>query len=294
MKAPKGAVLSIDGLTEGTHFRSSWAARLRKDFGLSLGRELGWKLMGSSLSDLAATAATGDRWAMIYLGAPSRTRMDFLMDFLSGVRAAAKEYDCAIVGGDTVKAQTLSLVIAVGGKNQERRVLTRSGARPGDLICVAGRIGDAAAGLAILNQRFNRIPRQAGKYFVEKFFRPRPLIREGEILLGEPGVRSLMDVSDPLDQSLEILCRASSVGGMVDVSRLPVSEKYEKYFGKDTSLLSCGEDYSLLFTMQAKAQSRLAKRLPFAVIGAIHRKRMGIQYFVEGRPCRPARSFRHF
>jgi thiamine monophosphate kinase len=73
-------VLSIDGLAEGTHFQLSWDSRVRS-YGLSLGRSLGWKLLGSSLSDLAAMGDVENRWAMIFVGAPPSLKADFLREF---------------------------------------------------------------------------------------------------------------------------------------------------------------------------------------------------------------------
>jgi thiamine monophosphate kinase len=85
MADPRSTTLSIDGLTEGTHFETSWAPAVRSLLGVSLGRALGWKLLGSALSDLAAMGAVSQRWAMIYLGAPPQVRASFLLDFHQGL-----------------------------------------------------------------------------------------------------------------------------------------------------------------------------------------------------------------
>lgn len=268
LKKPSNAVLSIDGLTEGTHFLSSWAPRLKKDFGLSLGRALGWKLMGSGLSDLAAMGDTDRRWAMIYLAAPAHTPVSFLMDFFKGVKEKARQCQCALAGGDTVRGKDLSMVVAVGAQ-LKGKPLTRSGAKPGDLLCVTGRIGDANAGLKILMGRHARLP-AAGGTFVKEFFNVEPRFKEGRRLAHTAGVTSLMDLSDPLGSSINILTRASSVGARVFV---------------EPDILACAEDYELLFTARPQALKHL-QGLSFSVIGEITAARAGT--FKKGS------SFEHF
>src|SRR4051812_27670292 len=75
LRRPKGLVLSIDALTDGTHFRSKWEKPLKARYGLSLGRVLGWKLLGASLSDLAAMGDVRERWSLIFLAAPAEARV---------------------------------------------------------------------------------------------------------------------------------------------------------------------------------------------------------------------------
>jgi thiamine-monophosphate kinase len=293
MAAPRGAVLSIDGLTEGTHFRSTWAPFLKKSFGRSLGEELGWKLLGSGLSDLAAMGDVCSRWALIYLGAPSTTPLDFLMDFSTGVTKAARHADCVIAGGDTVRAHDLSLVVAVGGRMAGRPVC-RSGAKAGDQLCVAGTVGDAAIGLRILDRAISLSSRIDAPYFVRQFFRPLPRFDEGRILARATGVTSLMDLSDPLGASIKLLLRSSGVGAEVDVDLIPVSAPYAAEFKKTPSLLSAGEDYGLLFTASAAAVSRLSSKMAFSVIGEIRPRQHGLRFTHHGKRCSPPVSFEHF
>lgn len=292
-KAPR-AVLSIDGLTEGTHFKMRWASLSQKDAGLALGRGLGWKLLGSALSDLAAMGPTKNRWAMIFLGAPPSTSLRFLQDFYRGLRETAKRYDCVLAGGDTVKAREISMVAAVGAELSGSKAITRSGARPGHLLCVAGSVGDAAAGLRLLEEQ-QRLPPLEQKYFIRRFFDARPLFKMADVL-GQPssGVSAMMDLSDSLWESVQLLCEMSGVGARVEMTSVPVSGMYERQFGWDKSLWSGGEDYSLLFTALPAAAYKLAKGWPVQVIGYVLPKRRGVRIFHKNKPCPPPDVYRHY
>ncbi len=294
LKNPGRSVLSIDGLTEGTHFRSKWARRCESIGGFSLGRGLGWKLLGCSLSDLAAMGRTKNRWAMVYLGAPGATPLPFLNDLQHGVAEAAKKFRCALAGGDTVKASQLSLVAAVGGDLQGSRALRRSGARPGDLLCLAGVVGDALVGLKLLEGKIKIHSRPDAAYFVRRFFDHQPMFDAGAALAAEPAVTSAIDLSDALKDSVEILCEASGTGARVRLDSVPVSAAHRRWQGPSAALLTGGEDYALLFTLRAAALSRLRRKIPFAVIGRMTRKAQGLQYSLRGKPVAVPASFQHF
>ncbi len=294
LRNPNRLVLSIDGLTEGTHFKFSWARRCQTLTGFSLGRALGWKLMGSSLSDLAAMGHVEDLWALIYLGAPSQVPISFLNDFTLGLKEMAQKFKCVLAGGDTVKSKDLSLVCAVGGKLKGARSIQRKGAKPGDLVCLAGTIGDAALGLKILQNQMTLRSHQAKAYFVKRFFKPEPLFREARILSREKGVSSLKDLSDSLPESLEILSQESCVGMEIAAERVPVSSSFRSHFKMTPVLWGGGEDYSLLFTASRKSIDRLKKKLTFSVIGRIVPPSQGLQYFFHGAQFKPKHFFQHF
>src|SRR5262249_24429137 len=154
------------------------------------GRGLGWKLLGSSLSDLAAMGRTNHRWAMIYLGAPGTTKISLLEELNRGVHEAAQHFNCALAGGDTVRAQQMSLVCAVGGDLVGSRVLERTGARAGDLLCVAGLVGDAMIGLKVLDRKLALHSKSDRAYFIKRFFTATPLFSEGEALAKDSFVTS--------------------------------------------------------------------------------------------------------
>lgn len=284
-------VLSIDALTEGTHFRSGWDVRVRHLLGVPLARALAWKLLGGCVSDLASMGATSRRWAMVYLGAPGATRLSWLNDLYKGIDESARSLGCVLSGGDTVRAREVTMVAAVGGR-LEGRALTRRGARPGMLWGIVGQVGDAAAGLRVLDGKAPGHSRRDARHFVERFFRVRPQLEMGKRLSREKGVGGAMDVSDALSDCLSIFCRDSNVGGDIEIDSLPTSSVFKRHFGP-TMALSGGEDYALLFAATPRAANRLA-RSGAAIIGRVREKRHGLTYRYHGRPVPPPRSFQHF
>lgn len=292
-KSPR-AVLSIDGLTESTHFKFSWFRQWNSAFGFSFGEGLGWKLLGRSLSDLAAMGDVDSRWAMVYLGAPGNLPFSLIKDIFKGVREAAQRFKCVLVGGDTSKSTQLTLVSAVGGNLVGKRPLTRDGASAGDLIAISGTVGDASVGLKILERKLTLPSKADSHYFVEKFFKHEPLFNQGKILARENGVSSLIDLSDSLAESINIILGKKNLGANIYIDQIPVSKVFESHFSTDPSILSGGEDYSLLFTVKKSALSRLRKKLKFQIIGEVKPGQSGVQYFRRAKKIKTGSYFEHF
>lgn len=290
LRKPNGLVISIDGLTEGTHFKTSWMQGFKKKYGFPFGRALGWKLMGSSLSDLAAMGKTRHRWAMIYLGVPPTVKRDFVMNIFSGIKDYALRYDCVLAGGDTVKARQISLVAAVGAQIASQKILKRTNAKPGDLLAVAGLVGDAGLGLRVLNGE----PMKNAKGFVRNFFEHKPLFNESDILSREPAVTSAIDLSDSLSSSVDILTTASKVGAEVCLERIPRSKSFLSVCKTMDDIDFSGEDYGLLFTLKQTGFERLRNKMKFSVIGQITPSSNRIRYFLNGHPFSFRKGFRHF
>lgn len=293
LRRPPSLVLSIDGLTQGTHFRWTWAGKLKRRYGLPFGKALGWKLAGCSLSDLAAMGDVRDRWIMVYLGGPPSLSLRFLRDVYDGIREQIHRFNALLVGGDTVRAKELTLVAAVGGRLVSRP-LSRFTAQAGDLLCVAGTVGDAAAGLDILEGKKRLRSLDEERTFVERFFKHRPLFEPAALLSQEPGVTSLIDLSDSLKDTVDIICESSRLGAQVEVNHIPVSPLYARRFQKEERLLTGGEDYALLFTLQKGRVHRLGRVLKFAVVGEMKPKAFGVRFLNGGRLCRSLSGFQHF
>jgi len=285
-------VLSIDGLTDGTHFRSAWERRVQRLLGVSLGRALAWKLLGSCVSDLASMGRTSRRWAMIYLGAPGSARLSFLEQLTLGFDEAARRQDVALAGGDTVRARDVSLVAAVGG-SLSGRPLTRRGARAGMKWCLGGNVGDAAAGLLMLDGKKKSVPPVAARTFVRRFFDVRPQLALGGRLSRERGVGGAMDVSDALSDCLSVFCRDSGVGAEIDLDSLPLSAPFRRHFPPEFALTG-GEDYVLLFAADAATARHLERSAGATVIGDVTPKKEGIGYRRGGRRVTLPSSFQHF
>jgi thiamine-monophosphate kinase len=290
-------VLSIDGLTEDTHFRMSWSQRVERIGGFSLARGLGWKLLGSALSDLAAMGHSERRWAMIYLGGRGSLSLNFLNDLYAGLREKARRYRCALAGGDTVRAHHTTLVAAVGADQPRARPLRRDAAKAGDVILVAGFIGDASVGLDVLDGSVRvggRMKKRSAAYFVRRFFEHTPEFEVAEKLARLKHIACAMDVSDSLHETVSSVCEMSGVSAILHVEKIPVSAFYRRWATFGPALLSAGENYALLFTCPATRARAAAAATGASIVGVITSARRPPQYFLDGKPVQPSPLFGHF
>jgi len=136
---PAGEVLAVttDTLLAGVHFPLDSPARL-----------IAQRALAVNLSDMAAMGAT-PRWFQLALTLPDADQ-DWLAEFSAGLNAMACEFNCVLVGGDTT-CGPLTISITLMGSVPPDKALTRSGAKPGDIIYVSGSLGDGAGGLAAID-----------------------------------------------------------------------------------------------------------------------------------------------
>src|SRR5690606_14743657 len=140
--APSGSVVATtDTLVDGPDFRSAWSS----------GHDLGWKAAAVNLADVAAMGAAPTA-LLVALAVPRRTRLSFVAAMADGFRDAcdALAPGCAVVGGDLTVSDLLTVAVTALGDLAGRSAVTRSGARPGDVVVLAGELGAAAAGLETL------------------------------------------------------------------------------------------------------------------------------------------------
>lgn len=232
--ANRRLVAAMDTIVEGVHFPVGTAARC-----------IGHRALAVNLSDLAAMGAE-PAWALLSLSLPA-SRPDWLDAFASGFHDLARRYDVALVGGDTVKGP-LVVTVQVLGFIEADHALTRSGARPGDLLYVSGVPGEAAAGLAVVQQRLEG--GEAGAFLQRRFDLPEPRVALGRAL--RTLASAAMDVSDGLLGDLGKLCAASSCAAQLELDRLPPSSSMPALFDAaaiERFVLAGGDDYELLFTV---------------------------------------------
>ncbi|GAB2565599.1 thiamine-phosphate kinase [Dyella jejuensis] len=250
LAVPAGQELAvaIDTLVEGVHFPRGTAAA-----------DIGWKALAVNLSDLAAMGAT-PAWALLALTLPNADA-DFIDGLATGFAQLAQPYRLALVGGDTTRG-ALTISVAVHGFVPAGKALTRTGAQVGDLVMVTGTLGDAAAGLRLVQQGGQDDPRSA--WLIERLNRPVPRIAAGLAL--RDCASACIDVSDGLLADLGHICAAGAVGAQIDASLLPRSSALLDWFDDDASLdfaLSGGDDYELCFTVSpqklAATQAELAR-----------------------------------
>ena len=230
--------------------------------------------------------------------APEAPSEGWLNAFLEGMARASRELGIAIIGGDTTKSDRIFISITVLGEVAPGRALTRSGARPGDIIYVSGKLGCAQLGLELV-LRGHAQDRQL-RALVQPHLYPEIRIRLGSWLAAHRIPTSAMDLSDGLSTDLTRLCIASRVGAKIYAGKIPsvvipaaAARKLGKYKLDPLQLaLHGGEDYELFFTVsprQAKKLSHAPGAAALTAIGEITRGDQLILVANDGRE-KPLRS----
>lgn len=273
-------VVAVDTIVEGVHFPVGTDAA-----------DVGYRALAVNLSDLAAMGSV-PKWMTLSLSLPHNDAQ-WLDGFASGLFDLARKFNVQLIGGDTVRGP-LVVTIQIAGWVESNRWLTRSGAQPGDLIFVSGHVGDAAGGLAAIQQSLPEV--ESTRYLKQRFLRPEPRISLGRAL--REFASACMDVSDGLLTDLDKLCAASGVGAEIDVDRLPLSSQLRASFDAERALsfaLTGGDDYELLFTSHAADQSRLQNlKIPVTQIGRITADRT-VRCMRGGKKFDPdTRGYDHF
>jgi thiamine-monophosphate kinase len=254
--ADRELAVSTDTLVAGVHFFADCDAAA-----------LGWKALAVNLSDLAAVGAE-PAWATLALTLP-RADEDWLGAFARGFGELAMAEDVRLVGGDLTRGP-LTITVQVQGFVPVDHALRRGGARPGDLICVSGALGDAGLALRHL-QRGEPLD----DYLRQRLERPTPRIALGEVLRGL--ATSAIDLSDGLLSDLGHVLAASGCGARVELSRLPLTDQVAAAVANDDDWglpLASGDDYELCFTLPPKQAGQLtvlaaAAGCPLTIIGEI-------------------------
>ena len=254
--APDGRfVVTTDMMIHGPDFRLAWSTPF----------DLGWKAAASNLSDVAAMGAVPTA-LVVALAAPPQTEVAFLEAFADGLREACLHLSpgCGVVGGDLSVSDTLTIAVTAFGDLEGRAPVTRSGAQVGDVVAVAGVLGQAAAGLRMLFEQGAESTPQRGGPEIEAQLQPRPPIAAGRIA-ALAGATSMIDLSDGL--ALDAARVAAASGVALDLAGLTEIE------------LEGGEDHSLLATFTGEVPDG------FRVIGAVV---AGVGVLVDGRPYEPS------
>ena len=258
LATPDGRVVATtDLLVDSRHFRRDWSAA----------DDVGRKAAAQNLADVAAMGArpTG---LLVGLAVPPDLPVDWLEGVADGMRTECAKVGATVLGGDVVRSETLTLAVTALGDLQGRAPVTRSGARPGDVVAVTGRLGWAAAGLAVLGRGF-RSPVSV----VAAHRRPEPPYAEGP-KAAELGASAMVDVSDGLVADLQHVAIASGVGIELDTSRLDVPAKLRDVGGAlgvepMDWILAGGDDHALAATFPGTAPPPA----PWQVIGRVARGR---------------------
>ena len=239
---PDSAVaVSVDSVVDGVHFNL-------ESFGPPA---VGRKALSAALSDLAAMgAAPGE--AYIAVGAPPEMEDEAVLGIADGLAEVATRESVTIGGGDLVSSPALFIsVTAVGYETGNARLVTRSGAKPGDLIGVTGELGGAAAGLGLLipGAVNAELPAAVREELLARQLDPRPRLTEGRAL-AESGATAMIDISDGLGADAGHVARASGCRIEIDLGKVPVAKGVADVAGGEGAALEVatggGEDYELL------------------------------------------------
>jgi thiamine-monophosphate kinase len=284
LRVPSGTELavSIDTLVSGVHFLAD-----------SDPEGLGHKCLAVGLSDLAAMGAE-PAWATLALTIP-RADEDWLRSFSRGFSELAGKYGVELVGGDTTRGP-LSVSVQVHGLVPPNLALRRDGARPGDLICVSGTLGDAGLALRRLSAGD-----PVSAFLRDRLERPVPRVGLGLALRGIAS--AVIDLSDGLAADLGHVLEASGAGAQVRLAELPLSADVRDPVsaGGDWELaVASGDDYELCFCIPPNRrpeirglQERSGTRIQ--IVGCIQPEG-GLHFVLEdGAKWCPERSgFDHF
>jgi len=237
-------VLTHDMLVEGVHYLPDDPPGT-----------VAWKLVAVNMSDLAAKGAQP---LGVLMGFAMTGDNEWELAFLDGLREALAVFDVPLLGGDTVSMPAYaprSLGLTAIGSAQSASVPSRTAARPGDRVFVSGTIGDAGAGLALLQGRITTADETARAALIDAYRRPRPDLQLGQKLA--PLVHAMADISDGLLIDASRIAEASNCAIHIALEAVPLSLAYEIAEGKalDARLRAAcaGDDYCLLFTARSEA-----------------------------------------
>jgi thiamine-monophosphate kinase len=247
-------ILTCDWFLEGSHF-------LRDKHPPD---SIGWKCLARAVSDVAAMGGEPKHF-LLSLALPGTHTGKWLDRFLTGLARAAKRFGCRLAGGDTTRNDEILINLTVVGEVRGDRAVRRSGAKPGDLIFVSGRLGEAEFGLRWL--RGSRIAGHRHNLAVRKHLYPEPRLALARWLAQSRVTTAMMDLSDGLSTDLSRLCAASRAGARITADsipkvKLPGAQKQLRREAADLAL-NGGDDYELLFTVGPQQ----ARRVPPAFQG---------------------------
>ncbi|HEY5986143.1 MAG TPA: thiamine-phosphate kinase [Streptosporangiaceae bacterium] len=269
-------VVTVDLLVEGRHFRRDWSGPA----------DIGAKAAAQNLADISAMGAEPVA-LLVGLAAPGDLALGWTDELVTGIAQECSRAGATVVGGDVSSAEEILLAVTALGDLGGREPVTRAGARPGDVLAVAGVLGHSAAGLALLGAGLDE-----PASLIADHRRPRPLYAAGGEA-AELGATSMIDISDGLVQDLGHVAEASGV--LIDVATASL-QRHPDLVAAATALgrrdpqawmLAGGEDHALAATFPAGTS--LPTR--WSVIGRV---RVGSGVRIDGKPFRGETGWKHF
>ena len=293
-------LVSTDLLVEGIHFDLMYTPL----------KHLGYKSVIVNLSDIYAMNAQAEQ-ITVSIALSSKFSVEALEELYKGIREACRIYNVDLVGGDTTSSpKGLTISITAIGKAKKDKVVYRSGAKKGDIVCISGDLGAAYLGLQILEREKQLYLNNPGiqpdlenqKYLLERQLKPEA--RKDIIdyfLKSELKPSAMIDISDGLASDLMHICKESNVGAYLEEGKIPIKQEAQLMaikFQLDpvTTALNGGEDYELLFTVDEKDLEKIRLMPSVYIIGEITDRKDGITLHTTGGNIHPlkAQGWNHF
>lgn len=271
LACPPGSefVVTADSLIAGVHFLPD-----------DRPEDIAVKALAVNLSDLAAKGAD----PLVYtlsIALPEGVSPDWLAGFADGLAGLQRDHGIALLGGDTTRSPgPLMISITAMGTVPVGSMVRRRGAKPGDLLCVTGTVGDAALGLRLrLGDTATAewpVGREARAFLIRRYLRPCPRTTLAAGL--REHASAALDISDGLVLDATRLCRASGVTALIEADKVPVSQAAAPLAADESwrnMMLTGGDDYELLIAVapgSLDALSSAASTAGLTVIGKLEEK----------------------
>ena len=231
--------------------------------------QIGWMSAAVTLSDIASMGADPE-YLLIAVGLDDWKNLAGVMQ---GSQDCCRKYGAAIIGGDIDHHQELTVVTTGIGIVDRNRIVRRTGAQPGDLVCITGTPGQAQAYL------------DGYRRHEKALFEPQPRVDEGK-RLGRSGVSAMMDDSDGIALSLYDLVSVNDCGFSLDSAKIPRPAGIPEEQARELALFG-GGDYELIFTLPPGRHP--IDGVIYTVIGTAIKEKV---VHVDGRPLEK-RGYQH-
>jgi thiamine-monophosphate kinase len=260
-------VLTTDMTVAGVHF-----------FADDPPETIGKKALRVNLSDLAAKGAE-PVGALLAISFSEEIDEGWIANFSRGLGEDCIAFACPLLGGDTTKTPgPLSISITAIGRVPSGKMVTRAGAKAGDLVVVSGTIGDAALALEMkkrfLSGGLGDLNKPQVAELVRRYRVPEPRMPLAPLL--RDYANAAMDVSDGLIGDLAKLARVSGVSAKIETAKIPLSNPAHDAIAGEAALieiaLTGGDDYEVLAAVPegrfaAFAEAAGKAGVPVAAIG---------------------------
>lgn len=293
-------VVSTDMLVEGIHFDLMYTPL----------KHLGYKAVISNISDICAMNAVPTQ-ITVSIAISSKYTVEALAEMYEGILLACQLYNVDLVGGDTTSSpKGMTISVTAIGQSDKKHLVYRSGAKPGDIICVTGDLGGAYIGLQLLEREKQIYLENPGiqpdlgvlDHVIGRQLKPEARLDAIEYMRKTNLIpSSMIDISDGLASELFHICKQSKVGAFIEEGKVPIHPQTEETaiefkVNPITTALNGGEDYELLFTVREADLDKVRYMPEVSIIGEICDKKDGIKLHTTGGNVHDleAQGWKHF